>query len=68
MEAFNVIFNPLDELCLVLPDGTTDVWTHKQGIKPREDAEHFIGILGCAQLVSEASCDAGLSGEKKVMF
>lgn len=60
MEALNVILDSLDELRLVLPDGTTDVWTHEQGIETREDAEHFVSILGRAQLIPEASCDASL--------
>lgn len=65
MEALNVILDPLDELCLVLPNGTTDMGTHKQGVEAREDAEHLVGILGRTQLVSEASCDAGLCRRKE---
>lgn len=62
MKALNVVLDPLDELSLVLPDGAADMWPHEQGIEPREDAEHFIGILGCAQLIPEARCDASLWG------
>ena len=65
MKTLYVIFHPLDELCLVLPDGTTDVGTHKQGIEARENTEHLIGVLSSAQLVSEASCDPCLCGKKE---
>lgn len=65
MKALNVILDPLNKLCLILSDGTTDVGTHKQGVEAGENTEHFIGILGSAQLVPEPSCDAGLCGGRE---
>ena len=50
----------LYQLCLIFPDGTSDVWSYKQGIEAGEDAEHFVGVLGGSELVTEASSDAGL--------
>ena len=42
----------LNELCLVFPDGPSDVRPDKQSVVAREDSEHLIGTLGSAQLVS----------------
>lgn len=61
MQGLNVIFDPLNELGLVFPDGTADVRAHKQGVEAREDAEHLVGVLGCAELVTETSCYTGLN-------
>lgn len=60
MKSINVFFDPLNELCLVLPDGSLDVWPHKQCIVAREDPEHFIGVLCSAQLVSQMGSNPGL--------
>lgn len=60
VQALYIILNTLDELCLVLSDGTTNMRAHKQGIEARENAEHFVGILGRSQLVPQTSSDAGL--------
>lgn len=60
MQRLDVILHPLDKLCLVLPDGTTDVRAHKESIEAREYAEHLIGIPGSAQLISQAGSDSCL--------
>ena len=60
MESINVFLDPLNELCLVFPDGPLDVGPHKQGIVAGKDPEHFIGILCSAQLVSQVSSNPGL--------
>jgi len=52
MQCLYVVFHTLDELGLVLSDGSTDVSPHKESIVAWEDAEHFIGTLGSSQLVS----------------
>ena len=61
MQRLNVIFDSLDQLCLVLSDGTADVGSHKQSIEAREDAEHLIGITSSAQLVTQSSSDTCLN-------
>ena len=61
MQGLNVIFDPLHKLGLVLSDGSTDMWPHKQGVEAREDSEHLIGVLGCSKLVSQSSCDPRLN-------
>ena len=58
MQRFNIIFNPLYELRLVLAYGAAYVRTHEQSVETWEYAEHFIGVLRCAQLVSEVGGDA----------
>lgn len=60
MERLYVILDSLYELCLVLPDGSPDVRTYKQGIVTREDAEHLVGTLGRAELVPQTSSNARL--------
>lgn len=60
MECFDVILHPLDQLSLVLPDCTSDVWTHKQSIEPGENPEHLIGILSCSKLISKTCSDTSL--------
>ena len=59
VKRLNVVLDPLYELRLVLPDGPSDVSTHKQGIVARENTEHLVGALGRAQLVPEPSSNAG---------
>ena len=60
VQFLNVIFHPLNQLCLVLTDGPTDVSPHKQGVVAREDAEHLVGVLGRSQLVPQFGGDSGL--------
>ena len=60
MQRLNVVLDSLYELSLVLSDGTTDVWTHKQSIEAGEDAEHLISVLSCAELVSQTGSDSRL--------
>ena len=57
VESFNVVLDPLDELGLVLPDGSTDMWPHKQGVEAREDSEHLVGVLGRAELIPQTGSD-----------
>ena len=61
VQGLDVILYPLNELCLVLPDGPADVGPHEQGIVAGEDTEHLIGTLGCAKLVSKTGCNPGLN-------
>ena len=53
VERLDIVLDPLDELRLVLADGATDVRPHEERVEPREDAEHLVGVLGGAQLVSK---------------
>ena len=64
VQLLNVIFDPLDELCLVLPNGAPDVGTHKQSVEAGENPEHLVSILGSAQLISETRCNASLKTTK----
>ena len=59
MQCLDIVFHALDQLGLVLADSAPDVRAHKQGVESREDAEHLIGILCRAQLVTQVSCDLG---------
>lgn len=61
MQCFNVILYSLDELCLILSDGTSNVRSHKQRIEAREDTEHLISILGRSKLVTETCRDTSLN-------
>lgn len=61
MQRLNVVLDPLDELCLVLPDRPSDVGTHKESVVAGEDAEHLVGALGSAQLVPQTSSYARLN-------
>lgn len=60
MEGLDVVFDSLDQLCLIFTYGTPDVWPHKQRIEAWEDPEHLVGILCSTKLVSQPCCDAGL--------
>lgn len=60
MQSFNVVFDALYELRLVLAYRAAYVRAHEQGVEAREYAEHLVGVLGCAELVSEVGRDAGL--------
>lgn len=59
MQSFNVILDPLYQLSLVLTDGSSDVWAHKQCIESWKDSEHLISILGSTELVSKPCGDTG---------
>ncbi len=61
MQVLDVVLHPLDQLSLVLPDGAADVRPHEQRVKSGEDTEHFVGILGSSQLVSQTSSDPCLN-------
>ena len=54
VERLDVVLDPLYELGLVLADGAPDVRSHEERVEPREDAEHLVGVLGGAQLVSQS--------------
>ena len=60
MQWLNVILHSLNQLCLILSDGTTDVRTHKESIEAWEDTEHLVGIPSCTKLVTKTSSDASL--------
>ncbi len=48
VQSLDVVFDALDELRLVLPDGSADVRPHEEGVEAGEDAEHLVGVLGGA--------------------
>lgn len=60
MQSFNIVFDTLNELSLILADRSTNVRPHKQRVEAGEYAKHLVGVLSCAQLVSEVRRDAGL--------
>ena len=60
MQGFDVVFDPLNELRLILSDGASDVRPDEEGVEPREDAEHLVGILRRSQLIAQAGRDASL--------
>lgn len=60
MQSFNVVFDPLDELCLILPDRPADVGSDEQGVEAAKDAEHLVGVLGRAELISQVCGDTRL--------
>ena len=60
MKCLNVILHSLNQLCLVLTNGTSDVWPNEQSIESGEDPEHLIGILGGSQLITQARSDTCL--------
>ena len=47
---FSLYLDPLDELGLVFPDGSSDVGPDEEGVEPGEDPEHLVGVLGGAEL------------------
>ena len=61
MQSFNIVLHALDQLGLVLTNGTTDVGSHEQGVEAGKDAEHLVGVLGGSQLVAETSRYPGLN-------
>lgn len=61
MQRFDIILHPLNELRLILAYSATDVRSHEQRVETREDAEHFVGVLGRPQLVAEVGSDASLN-------
>ena len=61
MKSFNVIFNSLNELCLVLSDCPTNSRSNKQSIEPGKDPEHLICILCSTKLVTQSGSDSCLN-------
>lgn len=59
MQSLNVIFDSLNQLSLVFPDGSTDVRANEQSVESREDEEHLVGILRCSELITQPSSDPG---------
>lgn len=50
VQSFDIVFDPLNQLGLIFPDGAPDVRPHEEGVEPGENAEHLIGILGRSEL------------------
>ncbi len=50
VQGFDVVLDSLNQLGLVFSDGTPDMGPHEEGVEPREDAEHLVGILGRSEL------------------
>ena len=61
VKGLDVILDPLDELGLILSDGTPDVRSDEEGVEARKDAEHLVGVLRRSQLVAETSRDTSLN-------
>ena len=65
MQGLDVIFDPLNELRLVLSDGAPDVWPDKQGVEAGENAEHLVGVLCSPELIAETGGDSSLNAESE---
>ena len=61
VQSFNIILHTLDQLGLVLANGTTNVRSHEQCVEAGKDTEHLVGVLGGSQLVAETSRYPGLN-------
>lgn len=53
MQSFNVILHPLNQLSLILSNGSTNVRSDEQSIEAGKDAEHLVGIFSCSQLIPQ---------------
>lgn len=60
MQRLNVVLYALNQLCLILTNGTPDVRSHEQRIETRENAKHLVGILGGSQLIAQMRRNACL--------
>lgn len=60
MQSFDIVLHALNELGLVLANCPADVRAHEQSVETREDAEHLVRVLRCAQLVAQVGRDSGL--------
>ena len=55
--------DPLDELGLVFPDGSSDVGPDEEGVEPGEDPEHLVGVLGGAELEEKVNRRSSKNGK-----
>ena len=50
-------FDPLDQLSLIFANSSANMGSDKECVETRKDAEHFVGILGRAKLITEAGAE-----------
>lgn len=60
VQGLDVIFHALDELRLVLSNGTPNMGAHEEGVEAGENAEHLVGVLCGSQLIAQAGGDPRL--------
>ena len=68
VKILNVVLDTLNQLCLVLANGAADTGSDEQIIELAEDAEHLVGILRSAELITKTSRDTGLNAVNALLI